>query len=387
MEQTDLLMIPGPTPLPEAVREALAKPAMGHRSPGFKKVLERVLPRLQWVFQTQNDVFLYTASGTGAMEASLINTLNPGDKTLALVCGVFSARWAEVAESLGIEVERLTVAAGEHNPVEALAERLAQDTSKQIKAVMVTHSETSTGVLNPLQEYAKVIQAHGALSIVDAVTSMGAISVPVDDWGLDLVISGSQKGFMIPPGLSFLSVSEKAWAAHKACQNPGFYFNFQKYKKAQDDFTTPYTPATALILGLDVALEMMEKEGLPAIFERHHQLRQMTRSGLSALGLDLMVKEERYASTAATSAYLPSALSVADVRSELKSRFGIQIADGQKDLKGKIIRVGHLGYVSERNTLMTLSTLEAVLSNQGAKGFPPGAGVAAAMKWVNKQPV
>lgn len=384
MEQTDLLMIPGPTPLPEGVREALAKPAMGHRSPAFKKVLERVLPRLQWVFQTQNDVFLYTASGTGAMEASIINTLNPGDKTLALVCGVFSARWAEVAESLGIDVERLTVAAGEHNPVEALAERLSKDTQKQIKAVMVTHSETSTGVLNPLQEYAKVIQTHGALSIVDAVTSMGAISVPVDDWGLDLVISGSQKGFMVPPGLSFLSVSEKAWAAHKACRNPGFYFNFQKYKKAQDEFTTPYTPATALILGLDVALDMMEKEGLPAIFERHHQLRQMTRSGLSALGLELMVKEDRYASTAATSAYCTS---VADLRAELKSRFGIQIADGQKDLKGKIIRVGHLGYVSERNTLMTLSALEAVLLNQGAKGFAPGAGVAAAMNWVNKQPV
>ncbi len=387
MEQTDLLMIPGPTPLPEAVREALAKPAMGHRSPAFKKVLERVLPRLQQVFQTQNEVFLYTASGTGAMEAALINTLNPGDKTLALVCGVFSARWAEVAESLGIEVERLIVPAGEHNPAEALSERLAQDKTRQIKAVMVTHSETSTGVLNPLQEYTRVIQAHGALSIVDAVTSMGAISVPVDDWGLDLVISGSQKGFMVPPGLSFLSVSERAWAAHEACRNPGFYFNFQKYKKAQDELTTPYTPATALILGLDVALEMMEQEGLSAIFERHHQLRQMTRSGLSALGLDLMVKEERYASPAATSAYLSPGLSVADLRAELKSRFGIQIADGQKDLKGKIIRVGHLGYVSERNTLMTLSALEAVLTSQGAKGFPAGAGVAAAMQWVNKQPV
>lgn len=382
MEQTDLLMIPGPTPLPEAVREALARPAMGHRSPAFKAVLERVLPRLQAVFQTQNEVLLYTASGTGAMEAALINTLNPGDKVLVLVCGVFSARWAEVAETLGIVVERLTVEAGAPNLPEALQVRLDQDTAKEIKAVMLTHSETSTSVLNPMAALSRCIRNHGALSIVDAVTSMGATTVPVDEWELDLVVSGSQKGFMVPPGLSFLSVGERAWAAHKACRNPGYYFNFSKYQKAQAEFTTPYTPATALILGLDVALKMMESEGLPAIFQRHDTLRRMTRAGLEAMGLPLLVSDVRYASPAVTAALPPEGVSVADIRGTLKKRFGIQIADGQKELKGKIIRVGHLGHVGERETLMTLSALETVLAGCGVS-LNPGQAQKAAQQEVS----
>jgi aspartate aminotransferase-like enzyme len=377
VKQTDILMIPGPTPLPDAVREVMSRPAIGHRSAEFKTVLKRVLPRLQWIFQTKSDVFLYTASGTGAMEASIINTLNPGDTVLALVCGVFSARWAEVAETLGITVERLTVPAGEPNLAEPLQQRLAQDSGKTIKAVMFTHSETSTGVLSPVQQLAQIIRDHGALSIVDAVTSMGATDVPVDDWGLDLVISGSQKGFMIPPGLSFLSVSERAWAAHKQCKQPGYYFNFTKYKKAQDDFTTPYTPATHLILGLDAALEMMEIEGLQAIFERHHRLRDMTRAGVRAMGLECLVKDDAYASTAATAVIPPDGVSVAQIRQGLKERFGIVVADGQKELKGKIFRIGHLGHVGEREVFMVLAALEAVLIQHGV-AIESGTAIAAA---------
>lgn len=378
MQQSDILMIPGPTPLPGAVRDALGQPAIGHRGAEFKTVLKRVLPRLQWIFQTQNDVLLYTASGTGAMEAALVNTLNPGDKVLALVCGVFSARWAEIAESLGLVVERITVAPGQPNLLETLQERLNQDKQRAIKAVMLTHSETSTTVLNPIQDFIPAIQAHGALSIVDAVTSLGATDVPVDTWGMDLVVSGSQKGFMIPPGLSFLSVSERAWSAHRECRNPGYYFNFTKYKKAQDAFTTPYTPATHLILALDVALGMMEAEGLQALFDRHRRLRAMARAGLSAMGLELLVAEDAYASPAATAALPPPAMEVAEIRSLLKKRFGIVIADGQKDLKGKIFRVGHLGHVSEREVLMTLSALEATFLSLGGRNLSPGAAAGAA---------
>ncbi|MBY0402866.1 MAG: alanine--glyoxylate aminotransferase family protein, partial [Cyanobacteria bacterium] len=336
-----------------------------------------VFPRLKEVFQTENDVFLYTASGTGAMEASLINTLNPGDRVLALVCGVFSERWAEVAESLGCVVDRLVVEPGHANTPEMLSNHMAQDTNHQIKAVMLTHSETSTGVLNPLKELASLINRHGALSIVDAVTSMGAISVPVDEWQLDLVISGSQKGFMIPPGLSFLSVSPKAFEAFRNCKNPGYYFNFAKYKKAQDDFTTPYTPATHLILGLDVALEMMMTESLPHVFRRHLHLTQMVRAGVKAMGLSLLVQDDCYASPAATAVKPPEGITVPQIRQGLKERYGIIVADGQKQLKGKIFRIGHLGHVGEREVLMVLSSLESLLASLGCP-VPSGAAVAAA---------
>lgn len=384
MKQTDLLMIPGPTPLPDAVREVMSRPAVGHRSPEFKEVLKRVFPGLKWLFQTRSDVFLYTASGTGAMEAALINTLNPGDKVMALTCGVFSERWAEIAETLGIVVERLKVDAGHPNRVETLQERLDQDMAHEIKAVMFTHSETSTGVLNPVRELAAAIQAHGALSIVDAVTSLGATDVPVDAWGLDLVVSGSQKGFMLPPGLSFLSVSERAWEAHRACKHPGYYFNFKKYKKAQDDFTTPYTPSTPLILGLDVALSMLEAEGLKEVFGRHHRLRDMTREGMRALGLALLVEENRYASTAATAVIPPAGIEVSAIRAGLKKKFGIVVADGQKELKGRIFRVGHLGHVSDREVLMVLAALETVLLDLGYDKFTRGASVAAAQATIHQ---
>lgn len=379
MKQTDFLMIPGPTPLPDAVREALARPAIGHRSPEFKEVLKRVFPRLRDVFQTKNDVFLYTASGTGAMEAAIVNTLNPGDKVLVLVCGVFSERWAVISEYLGLTVERLKVQPGQPNLPEELQAVLAQDSHKQIKAVMLTHSETSTAVLNPMKELTALIKAHGALSIVDAVTSLGAAEVKVDEWGIDLAVSGSQKGFMIPPGLSFLSVGPRAWEAHKACKNPGFYFNFTKYKKAQDEFTTPYTPATPLINALDVALEMMEQEGLAQVIQRHHKLRAMIRSGVKALGLELLVTDDRYASTAATAVLPPASTSVADIRKGLKEKFHITVADGQNDLKGKIFRIGHLGHISQRDALMVLAALEAVLLDCGVR-IKPGSAIAAALE-------
>ncbi len=370
-------MIPGPTPLPDAVREALSRPAIGHRSAEFKKVLERLYPRLRWIFQTKEDVLLYTASGTGAMEAAVMNTLNPGDPVLVLVCGVFSERWAEIAESLELAVTRLTVPPGQHHTPEQLEVTLSKMGKGYYKAVFLTHSETSTGVLNPVQELVPVIRQHGALVIVDVVTSLGATPVPFDDWGLDIAVSGSQKGFMTPPGLSFLALSQRAWEAHRQCQRPGYYFNFGRYKKAQDGDTTPYTPATPLIQALDVALDLMEQESLPSIHARHRQLQAMTRAGVQALGLSLFVVDEQYASPAVTSVMPPEGIAVDKIRAGLREQFGIVVADGQKELKGKIFRIGHLGYIAPRDVLMTLAALEQVLLQLGYP-LTPGAAVAAA---------
>lgn len=360
-----LLMIPGPTPLPQAVRDVLALPAIGHRSAEFKTVLKRVFPNLQWAFQTQQPVFLYTASGTGAMEAALVNTLNPGDRVLALTCGVFSERWAEIAEKLGLAVERVGSPAGEPNTVAQLQEALSQQPKQSYKAVMLIHSETSTGVLNPVKDLVALIKESGALSIVDAVTSLGAAEFCFDDWGVDIAVSGSQKGFMLPPGLSFLAFSQKAWEAHRACKNPGYYFNFSKYKKAQDEFTTPYTPSTPLILGLDVALGMMQAESLSGIVSRHAQLQALTRAGVEKLGLQVFVSDIKNASPAVTSVLPPSGISVDDIRKGLREEFGIVVADGQKELKGKIFRIGHLGYVSQQNVAQVLEALAKTLAKLG----------------------
>lgn len=369
--QTHHLMIPGPTPLPDAVRQALARPPVGHRSPEFRRVLERVLPRLQWIFQTESDVFLYTASGTGAMEAALANTLNAGDKVLVLACGVFSRRWAEIAEALGLDVELLEVPYGEPTPVDLLKSRLAEDTDKAVRAVCLIHSETSTGVLNPVQDLAAVIRDHGALSLVDTVTGLGAAEFKFDDWGVDLAVSGSQKGFMIPPGLSFLAVGKRAWQAHEQCRHPGYYFNFSKTKKAQAEFNTPWTPSTALILALEAALDLMEAEGLENIIRRHARLQAMTRAGARAMDLDLFVSDDALASPAVTSILPPPGVSVDGIRAGLKQRFGLIVANGQKELKGKIFRIGHLGHQGERDVLMTLAALETVLIDLGYK---PAAG-------------
>jgi aspartate aminotransferase-like enzyme len=381
VKKAELLMIPGPTPLPEAVREVLSRPALGHRSAEFKDVLKRVFPNLRWIFQCKNQVFLYTASGTGAMEAALCNTINPADRILVLVNGVFSQRWAEIAKSLGITVESLDIQPGEAHTPGMLREYLQANQATPYKAIMLTHSETSTGVLNPIEELTVVCrETHPeALIIADTITSLGAADFNLDTWDIDIAVSGSQKGFMLPPGLSFLALSDRAWQAHQQCKNPGYYFNFTRYQKAQVENTTPYTPATPQILALDVALQLMMDEGLETLVHRHTQLRDMTRAGLKAMGLNLFVTHDEFASPSVTSFVPPDGASVDAVRASLKKRFGIVIADGQKELKGKIMRIGHLGHVSPRDVLTTLAALEAVLTELRIK-VPAGAGVAAAMQ-------
>lgn len=381
MKKSELLLIPGPTPLPDAVREALARPAVGHRSAEFKEVLRRVFPNLRWLFQCKNQVFLYTASGTGAMEAALANTTNAGDRVLVLVNGVFSQRWAEIAKANGLDVAVLSVPPGEGHTPAMLSEYLQANAGQDYKAILLTHSETSTGVLNPIRELVAEIRRHvpDALAIVDAITSLGATEFALDDWDVDIAVSGSQKGFMLPPGLSFLALSDRAWQAHQQCQHPGYYFNFTRYQKAQVEDTTPYTPSTPLILGLDVTLAMMMDEGLPAIAARHARLRDMVRAGVRALGLTPFVGDDAFASPSVTSILPPQGVTVDAIRAGLKKQFGIIVADGQKELKGKIFRIGHLGHVSEREVLLVMGALEKVLCDLGVS-VSPGAGVAAAMR-------
>ena len=374
MEDKHMLMIPGPTPVPEKVLLSLAKHPIGHRSGDFSKIIAEINPALKWLHQTQNEVLSLNVSGTGAMEAGMINFLSPGDRVLVGVNGKFGDRWAQIAEVFGLQTERISAEWGKPLDTEEFRTKLEADTNKEIKAVIITHSETSSGVLNDLETINKYVKAHKeALIIVDAVTSLGAYNLPIDDWGLDVVASGSQKGYMIPPGLGFISVSDKAWQAYEQAKIPRFYMDLGKYKKANAKNSTPFTPPINLMYGLLTALQMMQQEGLENIFERHLRLTKATRAAAKALGLSLLAADDA-ASTAVTAIVTDDA---EKIRATMRSKYDIALAGGQDHLKGKIFRIGHLGFISDRDILMTISCLEATLSELGYE-FEAKAGVKAA---------
>jgi aspartate aminotransferase-like enzyme len=379
MQDKNMLMIPGPTPVPEKVLLAMAAHPIGHRSGDFSKVIAELTENLKWVHQTANDVVMLTASGTGAMEAGIINFLSPSDRVLVGNNGKFGDRWAKLSKAFGLAVAEITAQWGQPLDPEAFRAQLEADTDKQIKAVIVTHSETSTGVLNDLATINQYVKNHGqALMIVDAVTSLGAVNVPIDEWGLDVVASGSQKGYMIPPGLGFVAISPKAWEAYKTAKIPRFYLDLGKYKKATDQDSSPFTPPVNLMFGLQAALKMMKAEGLDNIFARHQRLTQATRAAVKALGLPLFAADS--AASPAITAVAPIGVEAEQIRSVMKKRFDIALAGGQDHLKGKIFRIGHLGFVCDRDILAAISSLEATLIELGYEGFTPGAGIAAAAR-------
>ncbi|NJK39375.1 MAG: alanine--glyoxylate aminotransferase family protein [Oscillatoriales cyanobacterium RM2_1_1] len=378
MDDKLMLMIPGPTPVPEQALMALSKHPIGHRSGDFSKIMAEVTEGLKWLHQTQNDVLILTASGTGAMEAGIINFLKRGDRVLCGNNGKFGERWVEVAQAYGLNVEVISAEWGKPLDPEEFRAKLEADTDQQIKAVIVTHSETSTGVLNDLETINRYVKAHGeALIMVDAVTSLGAVSLPIDEWGLDVVGSGSQKAYMIPPGLGFVSVSPKAWEAYKTADLPRYYLDLGPYRKNAAKDTTPFTPPVNMFFALQVSLRMMRAEGLENIFSRHHCLMTATRAAIKALNLPLFAPDEA-ASPAITSVYPGEAVDAEQVRSVMKKQFDIVLAGGQEAFKGKIFRIGHLGFVCDRDILSAIAALEGTLSSLGYSEFSPGAGVVAA---------
>ena len=379
MRDKTFLMIPGPTPVPETVMLDIARHPIGHRSSEFSKILHNVYENLKYVFRTKNDVFVYTSSGTGAMCAALENLINEGDHVLSLVLGNFGNRWAKIATSRGAVVEKIEVPTGEVIDPEVLRARLAQDTQKQIKIVTLTHSETSTGAANDIKTLCSIIREHGAISVVDGVTSVCAMECKPDEWGIDVLVSGSQKGFMIPPGLAFLVANDRAWKKYEECKHPSFYWDWAAYRKSTQADSTPFTPAVNLFVGLNTALEMIKTEGIENMNARHKRHSMALRNAIRAIGLELVVKEDYKASNSITSIFPPDGVSVPDIRKVLKEDFDIVVANGQNELKDKIFRMGTLGFVCDRDLISAVGALEATLYKLGYK-FDLGKGVATVIK-------
>jgi aspartate aminotransferase-like enzyme len=356
------LMTPGPTPVPAQVLAALAEPVVHHRSPDFRPVYERCLTRLQQVCRTQNDVLLWGASGTGAFETAVANLVSPGERHLVVSAGNFGERWASMVESFRADLVHVRYAWGETPDPEELRSALAD--AGGAKAVYVVHSETSTGVVADVQALAGVAKEAGAVVVVDAVSSLGAVPVETDDWGLDVVVSGSQKALMTPPGLGLTAVSDAAFAARGT--SPRFYFDWERTRKAQAKLDAPFTPSVPLVAGLDVALGLLLDEGLENVFDRHVRLGRACRAGLKAMGLELFSPDEDR-SAVVTAAQPPTGVEAAELVLALRDRFGIQIVGGQGELKGKIFRIGHVGYFDLFDITTTLAALELVLAELGAE--------------------
>jgi len=356
-------MIPGPTPVPERVLQALGSHPIGHRSQEFQDLVNSTTQKLKWLHQTKNDVITITGSGTAAMEAGIINTLSRGDKVICGENGKFGQRWVKVAKAFGLDVIEINAKWGEPLDPESIKEILENDNQKEIKAVILTHSETSTGVINDLKTISKYIRNHKvALSIIDCVTSIGACNVPTDEWELDIVASGSQKGYMIPPGLSFISVSDKAWEASEKSNLPKFYLDLKYYKKSLHNNSNPYTPAVNLVFALEESLKMMQEEGLENIFIRHEKHKLAVSNAVKALNLKLFANSQSL-SPSITAIEL-SQMSAETFRKIIRQKYDILLAGGQDNLKDKIFRVGHLGYINDRNIINAITAIGLTLIEQ-----------------------
>ncbi len=373
------LMTAGPTPLPPAVSQVMADPMVYHRAPAFVEVYARVLSRLKDVFQTANDVQLFTSSGTGALESAVANLVRPGEPVLVASCGKFGERWFELCEAYGAETAHWETEWGRKVDPAALDEQLSANPGTEL--VFTTFSETSTGVVNDIRELTEVAHRHGALIAVDAVSGLGAVPLPQDEWGVDVVVAGSQKALMAPPGLAFTSANQAA--LERAAASPGrrYYFDWARTVKGQREEPpdSPFTPAVGLVKALDVALGMIEAEGLERVFERHALLGRATREAAKALDLELLGGAADENANVVTAIALPDSIDGGKVPRLMRDRFGVTIAGGQGKLKGKIARVAHCGYFGAFDIIVTISALEMTLRELGHEA-EPGAGVAAAQR-------
>jgi len=367
------LLTPGPTPLPPEVSEAMSRPIIHHRTPQFQAILKEATEGLKYVFQTKNDVFILASSGTGAMEAAVVNLLSSGDTAVTIEGGKFGERWTEICRSYGINAEVIKVEWGKAVFPSEIQKKLKAN--PKIKAVFTTLCETSTGVANDIQAIGAVVKETGAVLVVDAISGLGAIPLLTDEWFCDVVVSGSQKGLMLPPGLGFISASPKAWSLIEASKSPRYYFDLKEAKKAMEKTDTPYTPAITLIIALCEALKMMKQDGLEKIFLRHKKMAQAARAAVKALGLELFAPDA--ASDVVTAVKVPQGLDGEKLVKTMRDAYGITIAGGQSEMKGKIFRIAHMGFIEEFDIIAGISCLEKVLSQMGYK-FSLGVGVKAA---------
>jgi len=370
------LLAPGPTPVPPQVLEAMARPLVHHRTKEFEALFAEVRAGLSWLHQDKGDVILLAASGTGGMEAAVANLLSPGDVALVVEGGKFGERWTEICRAYGIAADVLRVEPGYCLRLDEMESRL--DPSRH-KAVFVQASETSTGAKHDVQALGALLRkkAPDTLLAVDAITALGVYDLRPAEWGIDVLVSGSQKAMMLPPGLATLWLSERGWAAAAKSRSPRYYFDLRIERKVQAKNTTAWTPAISLIVGLKVALEMMRAEGLPDIFKRHSRLAAGARAAAEALGLEIFPKDLR--SESVTAIKVPEGVNGKAIPGRMQDVYGVTIAGGQGELAGKIFRIGHLGYVDESDMLTAVGALESVLADLGRR-VEPGAGVAAAQK-------
>ncbi len=358
------LRIPGPTPCPPETLEELSGQMINHRGPEFAEIQNRIMKRLKAFFGTESEVYVITASGTGAMETAVVNTLSPGDNVLVVSIGEFGKRFIQICETYSINVTKLEYEPGLAAVPQEVAAAVSKDSS--LKAVLVTHNETSTGVTNDVGAIAKAVRgvSQDILIIVDAISSLGCVPFKADAWDVDVSTTASQKGFMIPPGLAFVTLSPRAWKAYEASKTPKYYFDIGKAKSFAERGQTPWTPAVSLYYGLDLALDMMEQEGLEQIYARHADIGEYTRAQLRGLGLKLLA-DNPSASNTVTSVIVPDGVDGAKLLSILRTEYKTVLAGGQGSLAGKIVRFGHLGYVVRQAVKDAVDALAAALQQLG----------------------
>ncbi len=365
------LLAPGPTPVPPEVLSAMSEPIIHHRSPEFAEIMKEVLEGLKWLFQTKNTVMILTSSGTGGMDAAVSNFLSPGDRAICVRGGKFGERWSEICEAYGVIPVNIDVPWGEAVKAEAIRSALEKDPS--IKAVYVQASETCSASVHPIKEIAEIIRDHkDTILVVDAITAIGVMDIPVDAWGIDVCVTGSQKALMLPPGMAFISVSDKAWGFNESSTCPRFYFNLKKEKAKADAGQTNFTSPVSMIIGLRKVLKMMKQEGLENIFARHARLAEATRKALRSLGLRML--SEKSPSNAVTGVYLPDGIDGGAFNKKLREEYGVTIAGGQAQLKGKVFRIAHLGYADTLDVVNAIAAVERGLQEFGYS-FELGSGV------------
>jgi len=368
-------MAPGPTPVPPEVLAAGAQPVIHHRGPDFRALMLRTLGRLQEVCRTRNDVLLFTASGSAAFESAVVNLLSPGERVLAVMAGEFGERWAALARAYDVDVHELRYAWGETPRAEDVRARLGETGAR---TVFLVHSETSTGVVSDIQALARVAHDAGALVVVDAVSSLGAVPLETDAWGLDVVVAGSQKALMTPPGLSVVTVSGAAWESSRSASLPRFYLDWERMRASLETGSTPFTPAVTIVAGLDVALGLLLEEGLDAAFARHAALGRACREGVKAMGLELFSPDEDR-SAIVTAILTPNGVDARELVLALRDRFGITVAGGHGKLGSKMFRIGHIGYYDVLDITTVLAAVELLLVESGAD-VERGAAVARALE-------